>query len=221
MTAAPPSSTLDQGARAASPGTLRRAFSDLRKRRLAFASLVTFAMLLFLSVFADFWSSSFPIVGRCHGEFYVLANVTQPKALAGLSPIERRACAGSALFAPVKFDADETSARPLAMPFAEPGHPFGTDQEGRDVFAVIVYGARIVFAFALGCAALSVALGAAVGALAGFFARDIWNMEQNALHNLVANCVYRTKRGHWLLEDHADLFAADRTKLVALGWQVG
>ncbi|MFO0662337.1 MAG: ABC transporter permease [Polyangiaceae bacterium] len=154
----------------AAPGTLRRAFIDLRKRRLASASLVVFGVLLLLSLFADFWASSYPLFGSCGGESHFLANVTHPAALARKTPAERRACvAEGATFTFVHHGADEEDGVPLAPPLGAAGHPLGTDERGRDVFAVLVYGARTVFAFALACAALSVVLGATVGALAGFF----------------------------------------------------
>ena len=171
----------------AAPGTLRRAFSDLRKRRLAAASLITFATLLFVSVFADFWASSYPLYGSCGGKTYLLANVTHPAELAQKSPTERRACRNEgAVFTIVHFGADEQESAPLSPPLRNVEHPLGTDERGRDVFAVLVYGARIVFAFALACAALSVVLGASVGALAGFFGGPFDAAISRALEALTA-----------------------------------
>jgi peptide/nickel transport system permease protein len=48
-------------------------------------------------------------------------------------------------------------------------HPFGVDQLGRDVFARVLYGARVSLTVAIIATALSVTLGVMVGLLAGYF----------------------------------------------------
>ena len=50
-----------------------------------------------------------------------------------------------------------------------PGHPLGCDQNGRDVFARILYGGRISIAIGLLSAILTNILGVIVGCVSGFF----------------------------------------------------
>jgi peptide/nickel transport system permease protein len=50
-----------------------------------------------------------------------------------------------------------------------PDHPLGVDQLGRDVFARILYGARVSLQVAIIATALSVFVGVVVGLLAGFY----------------------------------------------------
>lgn len=63
---------------------------------------------------------------------------------------------------------DQNVAQRLRSP-GETGHILGTDELGRDVFARIVYGARIELLIALGTTALAAALGTLLGLLGGFF----------------------------------------------------
>src|SRR5436309_8458392 len=48
-------------------------------------------------------------------------------------------------------------------------HIFGGDQRGRDVFARVLYGARVSLEVALVATALSVAIGVTVGMVAGYY----------------------------------------------------
>lgn len=48
------------------------------------------------------------------------------------------------------------------------GHPFGTDESGRDNFSRVIYGARITIPVALGVIAVASAFGVAVGAVSGY-----------------------------------------------------
>lgn len=48
-------------------------------------------------------------------------------------------------------------------------HLFGTDNQGRDIFSRIIHGARVSISFAAITMLLSVALGAVIGAVSGYF----------------------------------------------------
>ncbi len=52
---------------------------------------------------------------------------------------------------------------------ADPGHPLGTDESGRDVMARLLTGGRISLTVGLVSVLLSVAIGIAVGAVSGYF----------------------------------------------------
>ena len=76
----------------------------------------------------------------------------------------------TALFADQISSYDPTSTNPRVS-LARPGeqHMLGADFMGRDVFARIVYGARISLAVAIGETVLGCLIGVSVGLLSGFF----------------------------------------------------
>ena len=81
--------------------------------------------------------------------------------------------------ADVRSDGDRTPAghsqpplEPAVFPFRPiPGHPFGFDAAGRDVFSRVVFGARTAITFGLLLTLASLALGVAFGAVQGYFVR--------------------------------------------------
>ena len=64
---------------------------------------------------------------------------------------------------PAALDLQARMLRPQA------GHPFGTDELGRDIFARILYGARISLTVAVSVVALSLSIGLLLGGISGFY----------------------------------------------------
>jgi len=58
---------------------------------------------------------------------------------------------------------------PLARPFVDWATPLGTDQLGRDILAGILHGARISLMIGVVATSISITIGVAVGACAGYF----------------------------------------------------
>jgi peptide/nickel transport system permease protein len=85
--------------------------------------------------------------------------------------VEQEAKAGrhpTAVFPLHRYSYQETDpSRSLLAPSAE--HPFGTDNEGRDVLARMLYGTRISLTIGVVAVALYVIIGVVIGALAGYF----------------------------------------------------
>lgn len=79
--------------------------------------------------------------------------------------------AGSAaLLAPAMFPDGpwRMAARPFQLPLQDMRHPLGTDALGRDMTAMMMYGARTSLGIGLVSTAVSVLLGLTVGGIAGF-----------------------------------------------------
>jgi peptide/nickel transport system permease protein len=85
---------------------------------------------------------------------------------------------GAVLLAPVLLSQSPNTIdvlRPLAPPLT-PGHPLGTDQFGRDIWARILYGGRIDLAIAFGATAVTLVSGTIIGLVAGYFGGKVDNV---------------------------------------------
>jgi peptide/nickel transport system permease protein len=76
-----------------------------------------------------------------------------------------------ALFAPVLAPADplKQDAAERLQPIGAPGHPLGTDTNGRDILSRLIYGSRLALQVALIPVFFSGILGLALGLLAGYY----------------------------------------------------
>lgn len=93
------------------------------------------------------WRRPLAVVGLVIIAFWVVVMVFAPE-LAPYNPLA------------------QDSPRFLPPSFA---HPFGTDGVGRDVLSRVIYGSRITIPIAVVLVALSLIVGATVGAIAGYF----------------------------------------------------
>ena len=166
--------------------TRRRPASLSRLARM----LLTFMALV--ALFADFFASDLPVACRVSGRVYLLPNLTHPSALEGKYCISLRAGAtsGDWSFDPlVHFGPREGTtvdgAPRVASPGASPGHPLGTDEAGRDVFARLVHGARTSLGIGLLAAAVFVGVGTILGGLAGFYGGMVDGLVGRVIETLI------------------------------------
>lgn len=77
-----------------------------------------------------------------------------------------------AIAAPLITSADPLYITPSARLLSpRPGHPFGTDHLGRDLFAIVLYGARTSLAVGICVTTLSMSIAIVLGLLSGFYAK--------------------------------------------------
>lgn len=144
----------------------------LLRSRLGAVGTIAALVLVLAAIFADLLASDLPIICKVHGKTWLFASVTHPAALVEMGP-ERVAAEADWKIGALVSHGPRASQRAqhdeqrLARPGS--GHPFGTDREGRDVFARVVHGTRSYLVFALAAVLASLLLGGVTGSVAGLF----------------------------------------------------
>ena len=165
-----------------SPVALRR-WRCFRRNRLGWCSLWLFAAITVLSLGAELVANDKPLLLVYKGELYTpaLKRYTEQQ-FGGQLPFQpdyrsayvRQLIAGQGgwmLFAPIPFSAD-TPNYDLQVPTPSPpstSNWLGTDDQGRDVLARVLYGTRVSLLFAFALTVLSVLIGIAAGAVQGYY----------------------------------------------------
>ncbi len=108
-----------------------------------------------------------------------------PVAVAGVVIVVTYVVA--AALAPVVSPADPLRMQPQAL-LAPPGggHPFGTDQFGRDVLARLLYGSRTSLVVALASVAMALLAGGVVGVFSGYYGGALDNVLMRAMDVIFA-----------------------------------
>ncbi|CAM3642390.1 ABC transporter permease [Parendozoicomonas haliclonae] len=152
-----------------------------KQHRLGYFSLWAFLLIFTLSLCADFLASEKPLLVTYQGKIYTPFLTTYPETTFGgelsVGPdwqdnyIYQRIheADGMVIHAPIPYDFGTINFnRPApAPPSAE--NWLGTDDQGRDVLARILYGLRLSILFGLMLTLGSTLLGVTVGALQGYF----------------------------------------------------
>ena len=150
--------------------------------RRGFWSLWIFLVLFGLSLFAEFIANDRPLIVSYEGHWYfpVLSDYTE-QTFGGDLPIladyrdttvaVRIDAQGWMLWPPIPF-ADDTINFNLGQPAPSPPSSadwLGTDDQGRDVLARLIYGFRISVLFGLALTVSSSIVGVAAGAIQGYY----------------------------------------------------
>ena len=164
-----------------SPLTQRR-LARFRANRRGYWSLWIFLTLFGLSLGAEFIANDRPLLVRYDGAWYFPVFKDYPETdFGGLFPTTTNYrdpylqqlidAKGWMLWPPIRFSYDTTN---YDLPVPAPAPPsaanwLGTDDQGRDVLARLLYGFRISVLFGLLLTLSSSLLGVAAGAVQGYF----------------------------------------------------
>ncbi len=161
---------------------MRRRLAVFRGNPRARWSLWTFAVLFMLSLCAELIANDKPLVVHYLDGWYVPLLVDYPETeFGGFLPTttdyrdefvqEEINENGWMLWPPIPFSYD-TLDRQLGQPAPSPPdlrHWLGTDDQGRDVLARVIYGFRLSVLFALALTGGSLILGVTFGGIQGYF----------------------------------------------------
>jgi microcin C transport system permease protein len=160
----------------------RRRFANFRANRRGFWSLWIFLALFVVSLFAEFIANDRPIVVSYAGHLYFPIFANYPETtFGGEFPTEadyrdpyvkkRIEAKGWIVWPLIPFHYD-TINYALKQPAPSPPDSvdwLGTDDQGRDVLARLIYGFRISTLFGLTLTILSSIIGIAAGAIQGYY----------------------------------------------------
>jgi microcin C transport system permease protein len=168
-----------------SPVNQRRWQTFLGNKRGKY-SLILFALLFFISLFAELVANDKPVLVKFDNKWFSPALVSYPEVTFGgdyeteadyTDPyvVELINAKGWMIWPPVRYSYDTHIAN---LPTPAPSPPdsnnlLGTDDQARDVLARVIYGFRISILFALALTLGSSIIGVMVGAVQGYYGGKI------------------------------------------------
>jgi microcin C transport system permease protein len=159
----------------------RRRLDNFRAHRRGFWSLWIFLAVFGLTLIAEVIANSRPLLIRYDGAFYVPVLHNYPEtAFGGIFPSEADysdpdvrkliEAKGWIVWPPIPYHYDTITNAPGPYPASPSAADWlGTDDQGRDVLARLIYGFRISVLFGLALTVTSSVVGVAAGALQGYF----------------------------------------------------
>jgi microcin C transport system permease protein len=160
----------------------RRRWANFRANKRGFWSLWIFLALFFVALGAEFVSNDNPLLIKFDGSYYAPIFQSYPETRFGgefetearyRDPYVKKLieAKGWMIWPPIPYSYN-TINYDLAQPAPSPPSRenwLGTDDQGRDVLARIIYGFRISVLFGLTLTVLSSVIGIAAGAVQGYF----------------------------------------------------
>lgn len=167
----------------------RARWARFKHNRRGYWSLWLFMTLFIISLFAEFIANDRPLLVSYQGKLYLPFMVNYNETTFGgvlttaadyqdpfvIRQIENH---GWAIWAPIRY-ANNTINFNTQIPFPSPPSRtnwLGTDSNGNDVLAQVIYGFRISMLFGLTLTLFSSLIGIAVGAIQGYYGGkiDLW-----------------------------------------------
>ncbi|ENX34957.1 hypothetical protein F889_01598 [Acinetobacter colistiniresistens] len=161
---------------------MRARFSRFQHNQLGFRCFILFIIIFVLSLFAEFIANDKPLLVRYQQSFYFPIMRDYPETTFGgvfettadyQDPVVKQLIEkqGWMISPPVAFSYQSPNLS-LAVPVPSKPSPqnwLGTDDQGRDVFARILYGLRISLLFGFALTLCSAVVGIIVGAIQGYY----------------------------------------------------
>jgi microcin C transport system permease protein len=161
----------------------QRRWQNFKANRRGYWSLWIFLFLFFVTLFSEFIANDRPLLVEFDGSYYAPVFVTYPETAFGgefeteadyrdpfvIDLIEKKN--GRIIWPLIRYRYDTIN---LDLPVPAPAPPsadnwLGTDDQGRDVVARLLYGFRISVLFGLVLTIISSVIGVIAGAVQGYF----------------------------------------------------
>lgn len=160
-----------------------RRLALFRANRRGFVSLFLFAVLFGFSLCAEWWANDKPLIMKYEGAYYFPVFASHSDRFFGGDfdteadyrdpfTVQKIKESGGWMVMPLIHFSDQTINYDLLRPHPSPPtgvNWLGTDDQGRDVAARLIYGFRISILFGLTLTFLSAVIGIAAGAVQGYF----------------------------------------------------
>jgi len=161
----------------------RRRWNNFKANKRGYWALWIFLVLFVVSLFAEFIANDKPLLIKFHGDYYTPILHAYPEiAFGGEFQTEAdyrdpyvqdliKEAGGWMVWPIIRYSYDTIN---LDLPVPAPAPPsaenwLGTDDQGRDVVARLIYGFRISVLFGLVLTIISSAVGVTAGAVQGYF----------------------------------------------------
>lgn len=180
----------------------------------------TLFLMLFVTLTADFWAYSKPLIASYHHQIYfpIFQDYLSYCGLSGWSPSLVNADWHQlnydwVIWSPIPFDAqyqDMTKATLLPpLTITTSGHYLGTDHLGRDTLAGLIHGCRYSLMIAFSATFIASIIGIIIGSIAGYWGDDRLQTTRGRLLGIILGILPSLYYGIYLRKyDWKDAFEA-------------
>jgi peptide/nickel transport system permease protein len=148
-------------------GYWSRIWRRFKKNRLSLAGLCIVAFLFMTAIFAPFIANDKPYIYKTAEKTYFPIFFDYPELTATGFKAER-ADGAFMIFPPIKYSPSEYDLDSVVTP-PDSKHIFGTDEQGRDLAARMIHGARVSIFVGFVAVFIYVSIGIFFGAIAGYY----------------------------------------------------
>jgi peptide/nickel transport system permease protein len=154
-------------------GYWRLVWREFRKNRLAMGGLVMVILLILTALCAPLIANNRPYIYITGGKVYLplfyglIFNGAEYPELKG-KDLRKKEYKGFKLFPPVAYSYSEYDLNYIVTPPSSK-HLLGTDEQGRDLLARMIYGSRVSIFIGFIAVFIYVAIGIIIGSIAGYY----------------------------------------------------
>ncbi len=148
-------------------GYWNNVWKEFKKNRLSVAGLVIVVILFMIAIFAPLLANNKPYIYITDDDVYFPLFIDYEEFRG--RDLKKEQFKGFKIFPPIPYSYSEYDLDAIVLPPSS-DHVLGTDEQGRDLAARMIYGARVSIFIGFVAVFIYVSIGILVGALAGYYA---------------------------------------------------